>query len=175
MKLSKKEINFAVILILFLLAFYVKYGPQGFSLVHDTPTTTSSSDAIFHALETEWIAEDGRHLHMAPYLATGKHDVYDGAPPQLYIGAAFFTLFGGIESYDSIFLLAALMFAAAVASTYLLLSRYFGRPAAIFASVLIILPLETAFFYMTNIGWYHQIASIVFFPFVPYLLYSALK
>jgi len=175
MKIDKGLLKFGIILLILFLAFYSKYYPQELSLTHGYPTTTDSSDAIFHALETEWIAEDEIHARMAPYLATGREDVYDAPPPQLYIGSAFFTKFAGIESYDSIYLLAIITFAGAAIGVFLLLSRHFGTLPALTASLMVVFPLSTEFFYMLNIGWFHQFASLVFFPMVAYFVLVAIE
>lgn len=175
MKLSKQQLQFAAILIIFLLAFYVKFQPQELSLVHSYPTTTDSSDGIYHALETEWIAQEEIHMHMRPYAAVGYTDVYDAVPVQAYIGAAFFTNLAGIESYDALFFFSVLSFAAAALATYLLLSKLFNPWVGLLASALILFPLEHFHFYMMRIGWYHQVASILFFPVVAYLAYRIVE
>ena len=175
MKLKGNLLAVAFLCAIFLVLFMVKYAPMGFSLAHEAPITVFSSDSIFHALESDWLAKTGIHGNMAPYLATGRTDVYDTAPPLVYFGSALLTKFSGVETWDTIYLLSVLGIFGAICGFFFLFREFWGVRPALALSALLLFPLDSVFFFLLQIGWWHQILAIMFFPYIVYLTFKGLE
>jgi len=175
MKLDKGNRILIVFAAVLILTFTVRYMPYEGSIIHSYPTIPISSDAIFHVLESKWIAQDGMHGVMAPYLAVGYDDVYDGAPPQAYIGTALLSKFSGVPEYDTHYLLAVLFLAFGSLFAFLLMSKLFNEKVGAISAVLIALNLSQPFFYAVKIGWWHQVIASALFMVNLYLLYRFLE
>ncbi len=138
-KEGKLKIQYLV-LFFFLTGIYVRVSIDGFNLAH--PGNLNSVDSFLHAIFTDWVITSQQILRAPGYFAFGYEDVVFFHPPQFYLIPAALSIWTGLESYNTVWLFAAVAGALPVLFLYIIGERIFKSPTiGILGSFLYILPL----------------------------------
>ena len=135
-------------------------------ITHDFPHGYFASDAFQHQVRAEAIKDAGNFRYEASYISKGFDKVVGRYPPMLYHLAVIFSYLAGAETYDSIYLIAALFPIIAVLVMYLII-RDFNRNVALMSLPLSILifafPIISAFTWGHWPSLLSQFFLVVFF------------
>ena len=125
-KLNINEILEASILIIFL-AIFLSLAiaiPWGKTIEHAYPYSYGASDAFFHQSVAEYMQQQGVIKFTPPWEVGGYEGVYDAHPPMLFELSALLSNLTGLQTYDTIFFISALLLAMSALIMYILIRHY---------------------------------------------------
>ncbi len=162
-KKIKLPLEFIFLIILFGALIYI--GPANIldkRISHDYPYAFMASDNFIHYLTTDNVKEQGYAKYFSPWYVGGYKDVHLCLPPNNYIFASLFSFMGGIESYDSIYLLTMLFSILNVFLVYIII-RKFNKNIAILSMPVSLLLFTNVFISgFTWAQWQSAVAYLFF-------------
>jgi len=162
MKINTKLVEGLVLVVFFTLFLFLALGSQWDQrLKHDFPYGYGASDAFFHQSVAEYMNDVGRVKYTPSYEVGGHENVYDAHPPMLFELSALVSRFSGIEVFDSIMLVSAIMWVFSGIIIYIIIRR-FNRSIALLSLPIMILTLTGNYKIALYWGYWLFITGVFF-------------
>ena len=130
MKLKLEPEYIFIFIIFTALLFFGLGNLWGHTLMHETPTGYSASDAFQHQTRAEAIKVIGNYVTEPPWIAAGLTDVIGVYPPGLYYLSISLSFVGGLEVFDTIYII-AFVFSILGAILFYYIIRKFNKAVAL--------------------------------------------